>query len=146
MGPSSGLIFGLGADSRVHVYDALSLNPLHVGYSHRSMQTNSFYVGLSLSHCGRWLATGGAVGDSTQGSVFLFDVGNATRQTNPAHIQEGVQLKSQQGEVGAVDWADNMLASCADDGTVRVWRPDVEIYRECIRDPEESRWDWSWHS
>ncbi|KAG5729727.1 Denticleless like protein [Termitomyces sp. T112] len=146
-GLSSGLVFGLGADSRVHVYDAVSLNPLPMSYSHRNMQTNSFYVGLTLSHCGRWLATGsGAVGKSTQGSAFLYDVGNVTRQTNPAYSQEGVQLIGQQGEVGAVDWADNMLASCADDGTVRVWRPDVEIYRECIRDPEKSRWDWSWHS
>ncbi|KAG6903357.1 hypothetical protein C0995_013110 [Termitomyces sp. Mi166 len=146
-GLSSGLVFGLGADSRVHVYDALSLNPLPVGYSHRNMQTNSFYVGLTLSPCGRWLATGsGAGGNSTQGSAFLFDVGNATRQTNPAYLQEAVQLKSQQGEVGAVDWAENMLASCADDGTVRVWRPDVEIYRECITNPENSRWDWSWNS
>ncbi|KAG6880431.1 hypothetical protein C0992_000033 [Termitomyces sp. T32_za158] len=147
VGVTSGLIFGLGADSRVHVYDVLSLNPLPLGYSHRNMQTNSFYVGLNLSPCGRWLATGSGAGrNSTQGSAFLYDVGSAARQTNAAHLQEGVQLKSQQGEVGAVDWAENMLASCADDGTVRVWRPDVEIYQECIQDPENGRWNWSWHS
>lgn len=147
IGVSSGLIFGLGVDSRVHVYDVLSLNPLPVNYSHKNMQTNSFYIGLNLSPCGRWLATGSGAGkNSTQGSAFLFDVGSATCQYIPAHLQEGVQLISQQGEVGAVDWAENMMASCADDGTVRVWRPDVKIYRECIEDPENMRWDWSWHS
>jgi len=73
----------------------------------------------------------------------LFDVSNAYR---PSHAREGagVGFKGQVGEVGAVDWAQGMLATCADDGTVRVWRPDVEVYNHCVEKPEESKWDWSW--
>lgn len=56
----------------------------------------------------------------------------------------GVELQGQSGEVGAVDWAEGMLASCADDGTVRVWRPDLEVYRECEGDPERMKWDYCW--
>ncbi|KAG6841322.1 hypothetical protein C0991_012321 [Blastosporella zonata] len=145
-GPTAGLVFGLGADSRIHVYDLPSLNPLTAGYSHEKMQTNSFYVGLALSPCGRWLAAGGGVsGSDTQGSAFLFNVGNAAHPGSAVN-KDGIQLKCQQGEVGAVDWAEDALASCADDGTVRMWRPDVGTYRECMRDPEKGRWDWSWHS
>ncbi|KAG6844112.1 hypothetical protein H0H87_009718 [Tephrocybe sp. NHM501043] len=146
-GPTAGLVFGLGADSRIHVYDLMSLDPLSTGYSHENMQTNSFYVGLALSPCGRWLATGGgASGTDAEGSTFLFEVGNAGRPSHPGNSQAGIQLKCQQGEVGAVDWAAHTIVSCADDGTVRAWRPDIGTYRECMEDPEEKRWDWTWHS
>ncbi|KAG6837993.1 hypothetical protein H0H93_008387 [Arthromyces matolae] len=139
-GPTFGLVFGLGVDSKVHVYDAMTLNPLPIIYSHQNMQTNSFHAGLSLSPCGRWLATGSEAGpSSTQGSAFLFDVGTTTTRASRVHLQEGVQLTSQQGEVGAIDWAEDALASCADDGTVRVWRPDIDIYRECMEKPEDRR-------
>ena len=55
-----------------------------------------------------------------------------------------MELRGQTGEVGAMDWADGMLATCADDGTVRVWRPDVDVARQCAEDPEEMKWSWSW--
>lgn len=108
-------------------------------YSHPNMRNTSFYVRTSLSPCGRWLASGGA----DNGSVYLFDVSNAGR------VQAGpgvgvVELRGQKGEVGAVDWAENMVASCADDGTVRVWRPDISTYRQCQEDPEDMKWNWCW--
>ena len=55
-----------------------------------------------------------------------------------------IKVKGQLGEMGAVDWADGMLATCADDGTVRVWRPDLEVSRQCRTDPDEMRWNWAW--
>jgi len=139
-GPTAGLVFALGADSRVHTYAIPTLTAQTTEYTHDHMQSNSFYVGLALSPCGRWLASGGT---GKQGSGFLFDVSNAARPswTTP---QQGVELRGQLGEVGGVDWADHMLATCADDGTVRVWRPDVETYQTCRDHPEEKRWDWSW--
>ena len=139
-GPTAGLVFALGADSRVHTYVLPSLTPQKVEYTHSNMQSNSFYVGLALSPCGRWLASGGT---GKQGSAFLFDVSNAAQQSSTM-VQTGVELKAQLGEVGAVDWASNTLATCADDGTVRTWRPDIETYRKCEAQPEENRWDWSW--
>jgi denticleless len=105
------------------------------------MQTNSFYVRVATSPCGNWLASGGAAA----GSAFLYDVGNAARALySPPPYSRGIQLRGQTGEVAAVDWADGMLATCADDGTVRVWRPDSDTYTKCVKDPEESKWDWAW--
>jgi denticleless len=75
--------------------------------------------------------------------VFLFDVSNASRVGRDL-VGEAVEMRGQKGEVGAVDWAEGCLASCADDGTVRVWRPDVEVHSECVELPEERQWDWSW--
>ena len=71
------------------------------------------------------------------GSVFLFDVSNACRARTAN--RSGVELRAQKGEVGAVDWAEGVLASCADDGTTRIWRPNVDRYKECLREEEEAR-------
>ena len=143
-GPTSGVFFGLGADSRVHTYTLPRLEAQEsVEFAHDHLQSSSFYVGLSVSPCGQWLASGG--GTATKGSAFLFDVANATRPwREPSSGLEGIELKGQLGEVGAVDWAQDMVATCSDDGTVRIWRPDVEIRRKCAAEPEENKWNWSW--
>lgn len=139
-GPSAGLIFALGADSRIHTYDLPYLAAQSTVYTHDNLQANSFYVGLSMSPCGRWLASAES---GKKGSTFLFDVENASRAGSVS--RQGSELKGQQtGEVGAIDWAQDMLATCIEDGTVRVWRPDLETYLGCIENPEERRWDWTW--
>jgi denticleless len=62
----------------------------------------------------------------------------------PSYASAAVELRGQSGEVGALDWAEGMLATCADDGSVRVWRPDVDVYNRCKADPEEAKWEWCW--
>jgi denticleless len=139
-GPTAGFIFALGADSRIHTYEVPTLEPLNrKSYTHNNLQAVSFYVKLGISPCGRWLATG--CGGNT-GSKFLFDVSDVSR-TGETTDTRGIELRGQSGEVGALDWADGSLATCADDGTVRVWRPNVETYRSCLDDSEAS-WLWSW--
>lgn len=138
-GPTDGFIFGLSVDSRIHTYAFPSLEPQAIGHTHEHMQTTAFSIGLSISPCGRWLACGG---NGNKGSAFLFDVSNSVRPH--CRPQPAVELNGQLGEVGAVDWAQDCLATCADDGTVRVWRPDVDRYHNCRHQPDESRWDWSW--
>jgi len=140
-GPTRGLLFALGADSRIHTYTLPSLGPTKRRYAHDSMQINSFYVRVATSPCGRWLASGGSTVSDGSGGVFLYDVSNAPRSSMPT---KGIELKGQRGEVGALDWADGMLATCADDGSVRIWRPDVDVYRKCLQEPEESKWEWCW--
>lgn len=142
-GPTSGLLFALGADSRLYTYSSPSLIPLEAE-THPNLRT-SFYVRLSGSPCGRWLASGCS---GKTGSSFLFDISNAARLSVPPHsrrsMANAVELRGHTGEVGAVDWAHEMLATCADDGTVRVWRPDYDIYQKCLSDREAERWNWSW--
>ncbi|KAK0230533.1 WD40-repeat-containing domain protein, partial [Armillaria fumosa] len=138
LGPTAGLFFGLGADSRVHTYTRSSLSPMPNSYAHERMQTNSFYTGLAMSPCGRWLSSG----STGRGSVFLYDVHNAWRPF--AAEAKGVELQGQQGDVGGVAWCSDGLATCADDGTVRMWRPDVDAYHRCLERPDEERWHWSW--
>ncbi|KAJ7499178.1 WD40-repeat-containing domain protein, partial [Mycena latifolia] len=136
-GPTAGLIFALGADSRIHTYARNSLAAFGTSYTHENLQTN-FYVKLAASPCGRWLATGGS---GVSGSSFMFEVSNATRGSG---VSTAVELKGHTGDAGGVDWASDMLSTCWDDGMVRVWRPDIETHRTCMERPEEQRWDWCW--
>ncbi|KAH9853682.1 WD40-repeat-containing domain protein [Lenzites betulinus] len=153
-GPSAALVFALGIDSRVHTYTLPTLVPLsgHGAsvsmvdesylYADPRMKTASFYVRMAASPCGRWLATGGG----NEGRAYLYDISTAGRVggIGSAGWGAGVELRGQKGEVGAVDWAEGMLATCADDGTVRVWRPDIDLSRRCREDPQEMGWNWAW--
>ncbi|KAJ6539092.1 WD40-repeat-containing domain protein [Mycena capillaripes] len=138
-GPTAGLVFALGADSRIHTYGRDSLAALGNTYTHENLQTN-FYVKLAASPCGRWLASGGA---GISGSSFMFDVSNAARASSR---QTGIELKGHSGDAGGVDWGFDILSTCWDDGMVRVWRPEIETYRACVENPEDKRWDWCWAS
>jgi denticleless len=140
-GPSSGLIFAVGADSNVHSYSLPSLAALPNTLTHPEMQTNSFYVQNSISPCGRWLASGST---GSYGDLYLFDVSNVARMGSSGEGEKAVRLGGQQGEIGAVDWADGCVASCADDGTVRIWRPDLDVRAACWERPQEWKWHWSW--
>jgi len=127
-GPTYGLLFGLGVDSRVHTYAASTLLPLSPKgtFKHPNMNTNSFWVRLAISPDGRSIVSGSSV-TGKGASAFLFDVSQTVMAT-PSILSDtaGVELHGQKGEVGGVDWAQDMLATCTDDGTVRVWRFDPE--------------------
>ncbi|KAI6151826.1 WD40-repeat-containing domain protein [Pisolithus tinctorius] len=138
-GPTSGLLFALGADNYIHAYDSSSLT--HVESITHPNMLSSFYVRLASSPCGRWLASGCM---AKNGSLFLYDVSNVGRLSSAVPPTTAVEFRGQTGEVGAVDWATDMIASCADDRTVRVWRPDPDAYQDCIAHPEERAWEWSW--
>ncbi|VDB83282.1 unnamed protein product [Peniophora sp. CBMAI 1063] len=119
-GPSN-LLFALGCDSRVHAYEPGTLAPLRAELGHEKLSTNSFYAPLGLSECGRWAAAGGA-----DGSVVVFDVDNVGRPGRSVD-DRGVLLNGHgEAEITGVSWAQDVLATCADDGTVRVWRDCTE--------------------
>ena len=143
-GPTYGLLFGLGVDSRVHTYDASTLLPISPKgtFKHPNMNTN-FWVRLALSPDGRSIACGSS-GTNRGASAFLFDV-SQTAVAVPAIFPDtaGVELPGQKGDVGGVDWAQDMLATCADDGIVRVWRFDPEVRRQCELE-DDARWTWTW--
>jgi denticleless len=126
----------------VHTYSIPDLVPQIHEYSHERMKTDSFYVKIAASPCGNWLASG----SNGPGSVFLFDVSNASRPSwaAPSYGSLGVELRGQKGEVGAVDWAQGSLATCADDGSVRIWRPNIDVYSSCVEDPLDKMWEWYW--
>ncbi|KAH9978023.1 WD40-repeat-containing domain protein [Lactifluus volemus] len=98
---------------------------------------------LALSPDGRSLLSGSS-GTDKGASAFLFDVSQTALAASPILPDSaGVELPGQKGEVGGVDWAQDMLATCSDDGTVRVWRFDPGIRQQCDSEPD-ARWNWTW--
>ncbi|KAG6878261.1 hypothetical protein C0993_010033 [Termitomyces sp. T159_Od127] len=96
IGASSGLIFGLGADSRVHVYDVLSLNPLPQWNYMQSSQYSSFavvgagYVGLPIIKA---LV-------QQKASVLVL-----TRSPPKSDLPEGVQVVQFRHTIASIAWA-----------------------------------------
>ncbi|CAK5276039.1 unnamed protein product [Mycena citricolor] len=144
-GPTAGLVFALGADSHIHTYARDTLAPTGNSFTHPNLRTN-FYVKLSTSACGRWLASGGARLDGSESSsAFVFDVDSQGQRRTGHQSSNALELKgSGDGDSGGLDWAEGMLATCWDQGVVRIWRPEAQSHRSCLDNPENSRWDWLW--
>jgi denticleless len=106
------------SDSHIAVFDhnAPSAGPAcHLrAPGRRSTFKTSFYVKTAFSPCGTHLASG-----SCDTAVYVW---NADRP-----LASPAALAGHAGEVSAVDWSPaefGRIASCADDGTARVWAVD----------------------
>ncbi|KAI9507689.1 WD40-repeat-containing domain protein, partial [Russula earlei] len=145
-GPTHGLLFGLGMDSCVHTYAASTLLPLSQKgtLKHPNMNVNSFCIRLALSPDGTSLVSG-SCGTDKGASTFLFDVSQIAAAAPPILPDTaGVELPGQKkGEVGCVDWGQDLLATGSDDGTVQVWRFNPEIRQRCDVEAD-MRWTWTW--
>ncbi|TIB84054.1 WD40 repeat-like protein [Wallemia mellicola] len=82
----------------------------------------SFWVRMALSPDSRYLSCG-----SKNGTVFSWDISNSKRaqqsQDKAVKLFHSKGTNGTSNEVGSVDWADDVLASCSDDMSVRFWRP-----------------------
>ncbi|KZS97548.1 WD40 repeat-like protein [Sistotremastrum niveocremeum HHB9708] len=138
MALGEGVVWALGIDSKIHTYPTYLAAPFPhdeaTTFSHPDMCTSSFYPRIAGSPCGNWLASG-----SSDGNLYLFDVGSRQSPT-PA----GIKLQGHTGEICGLDWASGSLATCSDDRTVRVWRPDAEIIERCRSNPVDEAWNWTW--
>ncbi|PVG04198.1 WD40 repeat-like protein [Serendipita vermifera] len=140
LGLNDSIIYGLGSDASIYSYLTNSLQawPMFCSPSGPSTDTSSsasFFSKLSLSPCGRWLASGGR-----GGRTRLYDVSN-----KDCFVQRApVTLYGQAQEVTGLNWGNNgVLATCSDDKTVRIWRPNREQALRCRQDSDAS-WHWKW--
>jgi denticleless len=122
--PSTGDLHILTADSKVHVVRPSALvsgcsgteeaiQPIR--YTHPELRS-SFWMGLSFSPCGRYLASG-----SSRGGVMTWDTcPTATRGYNVSGMRDVVATKiglgdavqgwEREREVNAVDWGYDMVS------------------------------------
>ncbi len=90
-------------------------NPDDEVQTYSGHNNKSFYIKASISDDGQFIASG-----SISGAVYIWKVGHSSR-----YIKE---LKSHRTEVCDVQWCKNgfRLASCSDDGSVKVWHLNKE--------------------
>ncbi|KAJ1569884.1 hypothetical protein HK096_011061 [Nowakowskiella sp. JEL0078] len=103
-------LVALSRDSGIYEYSSHSLgSPLQV-LRWPTQRCDSFYLRVTLSPDARFVACG-----SSDSNIYVWEFGGA-----PAPII----LQVHEGEVSAVTWnkaTEKQMASCSDDGTVRIW-------------------------
>lgn len=141
-GPSAGVLFALTGDNNIYTYSAPFVSPLETVYTHSKLRSDCFYLSIEASPCGRWLASSGR---GQTGNAFIFDVRSAGRAFPRSSADESVHLQGHFGQAGSLAWDESGgLASCADDGTVRMWRRDEVLRARCEEDPEAAKWNYKW--
>ena len=142
---------------------------MHTFSSPASLLSSSFYVRLSMSPDGRYLACGSSgLGYGTS----IFDTTTtASRRVFGETREASAVLNGHRQEVGSLDWADGavspasacsatprrlvgpgaeplppslQLATCGDDLSVRVWRPNAHVAQRALAaDDADERWHYS---
>ena len=84
-------------------------------FTHTELDTNSFYVKISNSPCGQYVASG-----SRDSNVYIWDTYCPLA---------AVRCIGHRAETTAVDWSPYglELASASDDMTCRTWKPDTTL-------------------
>lgn len=129
IGRTAQYIFGLAFNSQVHVYNANDLTVSERDYGNNStegfMRCMSFWIKMSMRTDGEQLVTGGR-----DGGVHVWDlskIGGAGQSIDPRENRQPITqlVEGHTGEVGAVDFGYDIVATCSDDARVRTWHHDI---------------------
>ncbi|KAF5283221.1 hypothetical protein FQA39_LY17368 [Lamprigera yunnana] len=108
-------------DNVIYVYNVLTYNPKPI-MELKGHKNSTFYVKTSLSHDDKYILSG-----SSDNTGYIWNVS----QSEPL-----VQLVGHDAEVTSVSWCEdgtNVLVTCSDDLTHRLWRVDVEVVPENMK-------------
>ncbi|KAJ1819232.1 hypothetical protein LPJ60_003891 [Coemansia sp. RSA 2675] len=138
--PDGTRLYSACSNNRVYVHNALLPEAPIAQLDAPEFECRSFNITTSMSPCGRHLAAG-----STNGSVVVWELDmygqNSSRQR--AVLQGHVK------EAGCVAWYPGaertQLATCGDDGTMRVWDINAELAGAAKADPMK-RCSWGFTS
>ncbi|KAG0150762.1 hypothetical protein CROQUDRAFT_87597 [Cronartium quercuum f. sp. fusiforme G11] len=110
-------LYSLGTDSIIRTHDTLYLSRDPSSqlphFTHPSLIATSLYIKLSISNCDKLLACG-----SSRGEIFLWDV------SSDSSSEYAVLEDAHQKEICGLEFWDQGLASCGDDGAIRLWSWD----------------------
>ncbi|AFR94533.2 hypothetical protein C343_02617 [Cryptococcus neoformans C23] len=174
--PVTGDVYALCGDSKIHVLRPSAAlirhHPAHSSgavsafaeeetyaeavqpatYSDPSMLISNFYIRLSLSPDGRYLAAG-----SCKGGLMTWDTQergqdmNARRgasRTVAKKLGMGVEVRmsgvgEKDREVCAVEWGKDILAATSDGSLTRIWRSEPEIAKQIAGNPGAYADEWA---
>lgn len=129
VGRTAEYIFGLAFNSQVHIYNATDLTISNRDYGKNStkrfMRCMSFYIKLGIRTDGEQLVTGGR-----EGAVHVWDIGNPSQTAAWSEERPVSQLvEGHTGEVGAVDYGHDVVVTCSDNATIKVWPHREPLYK-----------------
>ncbi|KAJ1953183.1 hypothetical protein IWQ62_006057, partial [Dispira parvispora] len=112
--PDGASLFAMSADHQIYMYNSYHLGQPVATFTAPSFRCASLYMKPATSHDSDFLAAG-----SSDHRIYVWAI--ASPSTPPLVLQSHTQ------EVGAVAWSRHQLdtlASCSDDGTLRLWQVD----------------------
>ena len=115
--PDQTHVIVLARDSRVYVYERTTLKPTQATMGDAMLRTNSAFASIALSPCRRWIAAGGLYG-----TVVIFNVEKTGFREDARYRPTPVCVEAPHGEINGIAWTNSGLVTCADDGSVRMWR------------------------
>ncbi|KAJ2351564.1 hypothetical protein GGF43_003997 [Coemansia sp. RSA 2618] len=128
--PDGTRLYSACNDNSVYVHNALAPAQPIDRLTAPEFECQSFNVGTSMSPCGRHLAAG-----SSSGSVVVWELDRFGANTSGRRAV----LQAHTKEAGCVAWypgRDKMqLATCGDDGVLRVWEENAMLAESAQADP-----------
>ncbi|KAJ2508184.1 hypothetical protein IWW47_000743 [Coemansia sp. RSA 2052] len=137
--PDGTRLYSACNDNRVYVHNALSLGQPIAQLEAPEFECSSFNIATSASPCGRHLAAG-----SSNGSVVVWELDMYGQNSSKRRAVLQGHIK----EAGCVAWYPGaertQLATCGDDGTMRVWDINTELADVARADPmRQCRWGFT---
>ncbi|RKP05845.1 WD40-repeat-containing domain protein [Thamnocephalis sphaerospora] len=118
-------VFAASTDNHIYQYDARFLGTANAAYTAPTYRCSNFYVGIAISPDDRFLLSG-----SCDRSAYIWGLDATPSAEGPLILQ------AHSGEVSHVAWCPtdvSQLATCSDDGTLRVWNVDRAVAEKCRR-------------
>ncbi|KAJ2066625.1 hypothetical protein GGI08_001777 [Coemansia sp. S2] len=137
--PDGTRLYSACNDNRVYVHNALLPDTPIAQLDAPEFECSSFNITTSVSPCGRHLAAGSANGSVVVWELDMYGQNSSKRR---AVLQGHIK------EAGCVAWylgaEKTQLATCGDDGTMRVWDINAELADAAKADPmKRCRWGFT---
>ncbi|KAJ2175101.1 hypothetical protein GGF45_003947 [Coemansia sp. RSA 551] len=128
--PDGTRLYSACNDNSVYVHNALMPGQPIARLTAPEFECQSFNVGTSMSTCGRHLAAG-----SSSGNVVVWELDRMG--TNSSGRRAVLQAHTK--EAGCVAWYPGkdktQLATCGDDGVLRLWEENAKLAESAKTDP-----------
>ncbi|KAJ2783721.1 hypothetical protein H4R18_001559 [Coemansia javaensis] len=138
--PDGTRLYSACKDNQVYVHNALLPGQPVAQLAAPEFECRSFNIGLAASPCSRFLAAG-----STTGSVVVWELDQLGRNSS----RRRAVLQGHAKEAGCVAWYPGrervQLATCGDDGILRVWEENALLAEAGRADPA-ARCSWGFSS
>ncbi|KAF9586345.1 hypothetical protein BGW38_006547 [Lunasporangiospora selenospora] len=122
LSPDGISLYAVSSDNHIYRFNSTALGGPVEQYGGNNYACSSYYIKISVSPDGNFIAAGSSK------DLYVWEVNRPDRRP--------LVFQGHEREVTGVDWAKDLgngtqLSGCSDDATVRTWKSNPELCREC---------------